>query len=179
MPVDMKRTIADAFTQMAKKKPIDKITVKELVEQCGISRQAFYYHFQDLLEVMEWCIQQMVQQVLENSLRAETPEKAIWEFVHIAVEQGDLLMRLLSSQRRAQVERIFVDSMRACIREILCHKKPELTVNYQDLEVALNFYAYGIAGTIFEASRAGAIDQEYLSHELYQLLSGPAESEAR
>ena len=46
MPVDMKVVIATAFGQMARKKPIDKITVKDLVEQCGISRQAFYYNDQ-------------------------------------------------------------------------------------------------------------------------------------
>lgn len=179
MPVDMKRTIAITFAQMAKKKPIDKITVKELVEQCGISRQAFYYHFQDLLEVMEWCIRQMIRRVLENSLKAETPEKAIGEFVHVAVEQSDLLMRLLLSQRRAQVERIFIDGMRSCIRQIIYNKNPNLTMNYQDLEVTLNFYTYGMTGAIFEASRNGTVDEAYLTHKLYQLLLGTAAAELR
>ena len=95
MPVDMKVVIATAFGQMARKKPIDKITVKDLVEQCGISRQAFYYHFQDILEVMEWSIRQMVESTLQTSLRAETPEKAIEAFVSVAAEHGELLLRLL------------------------------------------------------------------------------------
>ena len=53
MAVDMKERIAASFAALAQKKPVDKITVKELVELCGISRQTFYYHFQDLLEVMQ------------------------------------------------------------------------------------------------------------------------------
>ena len=77
------------------------------MEQCGISRQAFYYHFQDMLEVMEWSIRQMIENALQNSLQAETPQKAIAEFIAAAAEHDELLFRLLSSQRRAQVERIF------------------------------------------------------------------------
>lgn len=70
----MKRTIAEAFLTLARQKAVDKITVKDLVEECHISRQTFYYHFQDLLEVLEWTFQQMTQQTLERSLRADTPQ---------------------------------------------------------------------------------------------------------
>lgn len=54
MPVNVKGMIADTFMQLSREKNVDKITVKDLVERCGISRQTFYYHFQDLLEVIEW-----------------------------------------------------------------------------------------------------------------------------
>ena len=50
MPVQVKPMIAEAFIRLSKQKNIDKITVKDLVEACGISRQTFYYHFQDILE---------------------------------------------------------------------------------------------------------------------------------
>ena len=53
MPVNMKNMIADAFLAMTARKSVDKITVKDLVEACDISRQTFYYHFQDILEVIE------------------------------------------------------------------------------------------------------------------------------
>ena len=53
MPVNVKNLIAETFVRLSDEKNIDKITVKDIVEACGISRQAFYYHFQDLLEVIE------------------------------------------------------------------------------------------------------------------------------
>ena len=54
MPVNVKPMIAEAFLKLSKEKNIDKITVKDIVDTCGISRQSFYYHFQDILEVIEW-----------------------------------------------------------------------------------------------------------------------------
>ena len=35
-------------------KPLDKITINELAEDCGISRMAFYYHFKDIYDLVEW-----------------------------------------------------------------------------------------------------------------------------
>jgi AcrR family transcriptional regulator len=172
MPVDMKKMIASTFAQMAKERSIDKVTVKDLVERCGISRQAFYYHFQDILEVMEWSIRQILQRAMENSFQSEDPQKAIEGFIGASIEHGDLLTRLLDSQHHVEVERIFVEAMRESIRKMICRKKPDLTMNYQDLEVTLNFYAYGIAGAVFECCKDARTDTERLSHQLYQLMSG-------
>ena len=44
MPVNVKNLIAETFVKLSDEKNIDKITVKDIVEACGISRQAFYYH---------------------------------------------------------------------------------------------------------------------------------------
>ena len=77
MPERMKQMIADTYAALLKKKPLDKITVKELVEACQISRQTFYYHFSDVLEVLTWRVAQTTQQAVERSLAAETPEAAM------------------------------------------------------------------------------------------------------
>ena len=73
----MKAVIAEAFLKLSRQKSVDKITVKDLVEACGISRQTFYYHFQDILEVIQWSAQQFFQEVLKRSLEAKTPEAAM------------------------------------------------------------------------------------------------------
>ena len=130
MPVTMKYQIASTFAQMAQQKPVDKITVKELVTQCGISRQSFYYHFRDILEVMEWSIQQMMNHALENSLKADNPEQSIEEFIRVAAEHQTWLMRLQASQRRSQVEAIFVQAMRANIQQTIFTKRPDLAFNH-------------------------------------------------
>lgn len=52
MPVDMKNIISEKFVSMASSKSIDKITVKALIEECDISRQTFYYHFKDIMDVI-------------------------------------------------------------------------------------------------------------------------------
>ena len=48
MPKSTKNQIMNALAELLQTKRLDDITVTELVEQCGLSRQAFYYHFSDL-----------------------------------------------------------------------------------------------------------------------------------
>ena len=50
----MKLLIAETFGKLAQRGNIDKITVKALIEECHISRQTFYYHFQDKYELINW-----------------------------------------------------------------------------------------------------------------------------
>lgn len=82
MPVNVKNLIAETFVKLSDEKNIDKITVKDIVEACGISRQAFYYHFQDLLEVIEWSMEQAFEQLLDRSLQEDDPEIVLNDFYH-------------------------------------------------------------------------------------------------
>ena len=65
-----------------------------------------------------------------------------------------------------------MEAMRSSIQQILYTKKPDLTMSHEDLEVTLSFYAYGIAGVVFEKCKSKSLDVEHLSQQLYKLLSG-------
>ena len=86
MPVDMKSMIADTLNQLLCQKSLDKITVKELVEACHISRQTFYYHFQDIMEVIEWYQHKMLEQSIAASLAAPNGRDAIKGMVQEALD---------------------------------------------------------------------------------------------
>ena len=102
MPLDVKAAVADALLELIRRKDADKITVKDLVERCGISRQTFYYHFQDILEVIEWSVQQAFQALLARSLDSSDPEAVLRDFIAASAEADVLLQKLLHSQRREE-----------------------------------------------------------------------------
>ena len=53
MPSFTKKAIVESFLHLAGKKPLDKITVRDIVDDCGINRNTFYYYFQDIYAVLE------------------------------------------------------------------------------------------------------------------------------
>ena len=77
MKEDMKSVIADTFSEMLEKEDIDKITVTRLIAQCHISRQTFYYHFKDIMDVLEWTFRRATQELVEQSLNAKDRLKAL------------------------------------------------------------------------------------------------------
>lgn len=168
----MKQQIAMEFARMTRERPVDKITVKDLVERCRISRQTFYYHFQDILDVMEWSVRQLLEKALADSSQAETPAEAIEKFIRVAAEYGEVLLRLLDSQHRARVEELFVETMAQCIAKSLTSHQPEMVYQPGALELATHFFAFGMVGVILKTCKDPTIDCRRLSRQLHQLLCG-------
>ena len=47
-------------------KPLDKITISDLTTDCGISRMAFYYHFKDIYDLVEWSCLEDARKALQG-----------------------------------------------------------------------------------------------------------------
>lgn len=46
--------LAEALKKLMKEKSLHKITIQDIVEESGLTRQSFYYHFHDICEIIEW-----------------------------------------------------------------------------------------------------------------------------
>lgn len=171
MPIDMKNIIAETFIGMVRQKGLDKITVKALIEACNISRQTFYYHFQDIMDVVEWSVAKSAQNMLSRSLEAESPEKALEVFIISAAENQTLILKLLNSHRREEIEKTFVNTTRTYLQEMLKRKVPESTLSYSDLNVMLDFWACGISGLLFKYCSDKDLNVSQLADQIYRLLS--------
>ena len=49
-----KHALAESLKKLLLKKPLNKITINDLTTDCGISRMAFYYHFKDKYDLINW-----------------------------------------------------------------------------------------------------------------------------
>ena len=172
MPVNVKPMIADAFLKLSKEKNIDKITVKDIVDECGISRQSFYYHFQDILEVIEWSAEQAFQKLLARSMETDNAEAVFQDFIAAADEASAMLRKLLNSQKREQVERLMVRAVRTYLQEMIRQKGPITDIPYEDAETALSFCTYGIVGLLLEYCEKKDVDRAQLARQMYRLLTG-------
>ena len=172
VPVNMKQMIFDAFIALSREKSVDKITVKDLVETCHISRQTFYYHFQDIVEVIEWAFQQALEEALSRSLAADSAEEALQSLIACAMEEQELIRKLLASQRRQQVEQMVVRYVRTYLQQMIQQKPPETPISYSDAQVVLDFCTYGIVGLLMEHCASRPVDQEKLARQMCRLLTG-------
>lgn len=170
MPGDVKRQITDTLLQLLEKKSLEKITVKELVTLCGISRQTFYYHFQDVLDVVDWWTRQGAEALLDQSLRTEDPHRALRHFVDFACDHRQTLQHLLASRWREQLERQLVEVFTTYLQDMLHRAHPNLAMSPADEEAFLHFYACGILGLLVEQNPHTAAERETLVNQLYWLL---------
>ena len=61
MPGFTKTAIMDAFLQLLEERPMERITVQDIVQRCGVSRNTFYYHYGDIYALLEAVFRRDVQ----------------------------------------------------------------------------------------------------------------------
>lgn len=169
MRSQMKENIADAFLAMLAQKSIDKITVKDLVEFCHISRQSFYYHFQDIMEVVEWVIERTYQEIADRCREADTLEKEIRILVSCFADRYELLTRLRDSQKRDLIDHIAIETVQTHLRvgwrQVLSH----LNLRSADTDALISFYSSGIAGLMMERCQEKDPDVDELARQIYRI----------
>ena len=67
-----KHALAESLKKLLLKKPLNKITINDLTTDCGISRMAFYYHFKDIYDLVEWTCLEKSRKALQGKKTYDT-----------------------------------------------------------------------------------------------------------
>lgn len=59
-----KRAITESFRALLAVKPLDKITVRDIVEDCGLTRNTFYYHYEDIYDLLSDVLESEIERAL-------------------------------------------------------------------------------------------------------------------
>lgn len=72
-----KKMLANTLISLMKKKSLSKITISEIVKECQINRKTFYYHFEDIYELLEWHLEQEIIALVPPNLALNEFDTAI------------------------------------------------------------------------------------------------------
>ena len=95
MKSNTKDSIKVSFMKLLNQKPLSKITVKEIVSECGINRNSFYYHFKDIPNLLEEIFIEQADSILQ-------PEHADNIYDYLTGTMHRLLRGRLRSLKRKQ-----------------------------------------------------------------------------
>lgn len=172
MREDMKSLISDTFTRMLEKEDLDKISVTKLIGECHISRQTFYYHFKDIMDVLEWSFRRATQELAQKSLNTENRIESLTEYVTFVRNNRKKLDRLLYSRRWVQIEGILVDAVTVYLSEIARNRIPSPGLSVDDMEVMLRFYASGMVGVLLQYVNKPNLNEEKLVIQIEKIITG-------
>ena len=171
MPTVTKQRLAEEFYKLLEQKSIDKIVIKDISDACGMSRQSFYYHFQDILALVEWMAEQAIQKALSRSLEKDDPVDAIEQFVIMTVENQDLIRKLASSQWHEQFQLLFFEGIKTYLMELMRHRRPDHSMSRSEMDTAVAFYSGGVAALLLIYSGDKKTDTRRLAQRIVDLIS--------
>ncbi len=83
---DRKKMIMDAFWKLLEEMPYNKISVRLIVERCGVNRNTFYYYFQDIPALVEEILNGQIDLLIARHCRVGSLEECISLLAHFFVE---------------------------------------------------------------------------------------------
>ena len=92
-----KDAIKKSFMKLLNQKPINKITVKEIVEDCGINRNSFYYHFEDIPSLMEEIFNDQVDAFVNRDNVSDNIYDNIMDAIEFSLENKTAMIHIFDS----------------------------------------------------------------------------------
>ena len=148
MSSSTKEALAAALKQMMTVKPMDKITIKDLVEICGVNRQTFYYHFDDVYDLLEWVFEEDANRVLPQEVVYEHWREDVFIFMQYLQDNSSFTLNVYNSNSRVYMLRYLEEKMAACIRSFAVIVSEGMNIDRQDFEFVVTFYAKCAIGFI-------------------------------
>jgi len=168
-----KEAIMGAFSALLKEKPYNKITVKDIVERCGITRNAFYYHFQDIPTLLEERVTQEVERIIALHYKADQPLECLMPLIQCCEEHRDGILHIYRYMDK--------DFLLLSLNRITVHLMEEFfetltqgrNVDREDVDVLILYYKSAFLGIMLDWVESGMkYDLESRVRRLSELAEG-------
>ena len=137
----MKYRLAEAMKNCMKKMPVEKITVKEIVAECGTTRQTFYRNFKDKYDLINWYFDKLVlQSFAQMGTENTVGESLVRKFEFIRKEKAFFTEAFRSDDYNSVKEHDFVLILQFYKSLIATRTSRPLS---EDLDFLLEMYCRG------------------------------------
>ena len=145
-----KQALVDSLKQLLTKKSFSKITVTEIVENCGYNRKTFYYHFEDIYSLLRWMLEQDLLSVVDSNELTSDPEKVIRFALSYIKQNRQLLTCVINELGHDELRNFLYDDFAAPIRMVIQKTESEIGLTLDDAyrEYLTSFYTSGMTGMI-------------------------------
>ncbi len=159
MSAKLRNSIQESFLNLALRKPVDRITVKEIVKDCDINRNSFYYHFEDLPDLIEKVVEERIFNIDQVTAPDKSIEDCSFSIVQAIVNNQELIRNIYNSKSRALFERKLFVVTGKLVRQYLDNNVfPSYDISRSDREVLIRLYRNMLAGYILEWLNASPKD---------------------
>ncbi|MDO5377211.1 MAG: TetR/AcrR family transcriptional regulator C-terminal domain-containing protein [Clostridia bacterium] len=147
-----KTTLAASLKKLMRQKPLSKITVNDIVSDCGLNRNTFYYHFEDIYALLKWMLELETVEVLRQVDLLIDYEEAILYMMHYIEENNDILNNIYHSLGYGDLRRFFAADCRSIMRSIIdrAEAMQHLSVSPRLKGFLCDFFTEATAGTLLE-----------------------------
>lgn len=170
-----KKALASSLKKFMEKKPLSKISIKEIVEDCGVNRKTFYYHFQDINDLVKWMFEEEAVEVVKQFDMIIDYQDAIRFTLSYVESNKHICNCALDALGRDELKRFFQKDFYSIMGNIIEQLSEGMTISKEYKAFLTGFYTEALASFIIDWIRAKNYNNKetivkYLSVTLFGIL---------
>ena len=162
-----KKAIKETFISLLEEYPLSDITVKSIVEKCGINRNSFYYHYQDIPALIEEIVKEEAEQILEKYPSVSTIVECFDALIEFASHRKKAIMHIYRSVNRELFERHLMTVTEFFVSNYVSTALTNDNIEEADKRTVIDYYKCVCFGLVLNWLNTGMTD-EY-AHEIRRI----------
>ena len=144
------RALEQSLKNLLLKKPLTKITVSDIAEDCGINRMTFYYHFKDIYDLVEWSCLEDAKRALDEKKTYETWQQGLLQIFKAVYENKPFILNVYRCVHTEQVEKYLTPLVDDLLLDVINEEATEMTVRDEDKQFIAQIYSYIFIGLMLD-----------------------------
>ena len=145
-----KKALEASLKNLLLQKPLPKITIQDITDDCGISRMTFYYHFKDIYDLVEWSCEEDAQKALGENRHYDSWEEGLLDIFKAVRENKPFILNVYHSVSREQIETYLYQLTYQLMIDVVEEKAVGLRVSTEDMDFIADFYKYALVGLMLD-----------------------------
>ena len=145
-----KRALEQSLKNLLLKKPLTKITISDITEDCGINRMTFYYHFKDIYDLVEWACLEDAKRALDEKKTYDTGQQGLLQIFEAVQENKPFILNVYRCVHREQVEKYLQPLVDQLMLDVIQEESASMMIREEDKQFIAKIYAYIFIGVMLD-----------------------------
>lgn len=150
-----KKALAGSLKKLLFQKPLNKITVIDIVDDCGVNRQTFYYHFQDIYDLVEWIYYNETKKALDGKRTYSDWQEGFLHVLEYILENKAFVINTYNSISREHLERHLYSITYNLLAGVIDEKAAGIPIRDTDKKFVADFYKFAFVGLVLDWIQSG------------------------
>lgn len=154
MPNFTRDAIIKSFLGLLNNKPVSKITVKDIVEDCGINRNSFYYHFQDLPTLIEALLHEEADRIINENASLDSFEECLMATLSLALNHKNAVLHLYQAEH-SLYSRYLDRIAEYAVGKYIDTALGAFVISGEDRKIIIHYYKCLLVGMVLDWMNSG------------------------
>ena len=171
MTADTKEAIAASTKVLLLEKGVKRLTVKEIVEECQITRQTFYYHFEDIPALIRWILEQDSKRTMQEVQSLENGLEKLRYLFLIAIQSMPYMKKGLQSNYRDDRESMLTQHLQNLFEHICDTEGLYQDIPRFETQLILRYHSQAILGLFRSWTQTDTQNLDQIVQTVFRLIT--------